>query len=101
MGLISFFTSKKSLQSGVIETSKKYNIPYDESILEDKDKMLDWIYKADKKIKNNDYNLDDNSKTSISNTNNDFQNSNDINPSSGLPMNGNIDISGNPYGSNF
>ena len=101
MGLISFFTSKKNLQSGVIDTSKKYNISYDKSILEDKNKMIDWIYDADKKIKNNEYNLDENCKTSISNTNNNFENKSDINPSSGLSMNGNIDISGNPYGSNF
>ena len=101
MGFISFFTSKKSLQNGVIETSKKYNISYDKSILEDKSKMVDWIYDVDKKIKNKDSQLENNCETSISDTNNNFENTDSINPSSGLPINGNIDISGNPYGSNF
>lgn len=101
MGFFSFIISKKKLVNGVIDTSKKYNLSYDESILEDKNKMVDWLFEANKKIQNNDYTLANNCETSISDINKNIENTNTINPASGLPMNGNIDITGNPFGSSF
>lgn len=97
MAFIELWITKKQCQKAVKRKSKEDNIPYDESILEDKQKMREWLVVANNlKLRNNG---DD--KTSVDTCKSDSSsNSNNYNPASGLPMNGNIDISGNPFGVN-
>jgi len=91
MGLAGFFLqfrSVKNLAKDAKELSSMYDIPLDESILDNKEKLIQWY---ESKETNKIYN-EKRPKSSSLNT--------DVNPSTGLPMiDGCIDVGGNSYGS--
>lgn len=94
MGFGRFMLSLASLEKlakAAKDASVEFNIPLDESILTNKEKVLDWLdNKENKKLFQQNK-----KKEKASKSIND-----DVNPSNGLPMiDGCIDVGGNSYGS--
>jgi len=92
MGFQRFFLKFKSVEKLAKDAkfmSEKYEIPLDESILDNKEKLLDW-YGCEETTRI--FNEKFQGGSSKLNT--------DVNPSNGLPMiDGCIDVGGNSYGS--